>query len=326
MSWDGWSFPRYLAAKRTVDDRALDRRVWGRLGELLAPARPGERVRVLEIGCGEGAMLERLLAGGPGGGSGPTGPLLRSADYTALDADAENLAAARERLPSWARRRGFEVAAAGDGDFELARAGGRSTVRLLHADLFEHLAPRARGAAPGGEAGVRPATAGGFDLVVAHALLDVVDAERAVPLLLAALRPDGLLYAPITFDGVTAFEPAAVPEVDDTVVRLYDAANGGGRPTGRRLPGLLARGGAEVVAAGGSAWVAHAAAGGYPADEAYFLHAILHVVEETLRDRPGLDPGRLAAWVATRRRQVDRGELVYVAHQLDVLARAPAIS
>ena len=327
MPWDGWSFPRYLAAKRTVDDRALDRRVWGRMGELIAPARPGARVRVLEAGCGEGAMLERLLADGLDGGAVAPRPLLRGADYTALDADGDNLAALRARLPGWARRWGFEVGEAGGGTLlELSNAGRWTAVRPVHADLFAHLAPGAGGEAPDDGADASPASGAAFDLVVAHAFLDVVDAERAVPLLLAALRPGGLLYAPITFDGVTTFEPPAVPEVDDAVVRLYDAASGGGRPAGRRLPGLLARHGAEVVAAGGSAWVVHPSARGYPADEAYFLHAILHVVEETLRGRPGLDPAGLAAWVAVRRRQVDRGELVYVAHQLDVLARAPAAS
>jgi hypothetical protein len=34
-----------------------------------------------------------------------------------------------------------------------------------------------------------------------------------------------------------------------------------------------------------------------------------------------LDPARFAAWIAERHAQIDRGELVYIAHQLDVLAR-----
>ena len=46
-------FPRYLAAKRSVDDRALNRPVWDSLRRAL----PAGRQRVLEIGAGAGLNL-----------------------------------------------------------------------------------------------------------------------------------------------------------------------------------------------------------------------------------------------------------------------------
>ncbi len=54
---DWHSFSRYLTAKRTVDDRALNRQVWHTLRENL-PRR--NRLRVLEIGGGIGTMVERI--------------------------------------------------------------------------------------------------------------------------------------------------------------------------------------------------------------------------------------------------------------------------
>ena len=69
---DAFDFTRYLASKRTVDDRALNRQVWQTLTDAvageLAPDRP---LRVLEVGaghwydgrtmCGVGVVTERGL-------------------------------------------------------------------------------------------------------------------------------------------------------------------------------------------------------------------------------------------------------------------------
>jgi len=82
------SFQRYLRAKRTVDDRALDRRLVDELREALTE-RDGP-LRVLEIGAGIGTMLTRFLDWGvlPEGDT----------EYVALDVQAENVATLREYL------------------------------------------------------------------------------------------------------------------------------------------------------------------------------------------------------------------------------------
>jgi hypothetical protein len=87
------------------------------------------------------------------------------------------------------------------------------------------------------------------------------------------------------------------------------------------LFGHLRVAGAQVLAAGASDWVVHAVNGRYPADEAYFLHSILHFIEESLADCPDLDPLAFGNWMAERRAQINVGELVYIAHQLDFLIR-----
>jgi hypothetical protein len=91
--------------------------------------------------------------------------------------------------------------------------------------------------------------------------------------------------------------------------------------TGRHLFDHLRAAGAELLDAGGSDWVVFAGPNGYPGDEAYFLHFILHTIHSALEGHPDLDAARFADWIARRHAQVDQGGLVYIAHQLDFLGR-----
>ena len=95
-----YDFIDYLVAKKNVDDRSLNRNVWGRLQRALADHEAQEQLRVLEIGSGIGTMIERMAAG----------PLMhRSSLYTAVDINPDCTRAARRRLSRWAKRLGFAV-------------------------------------------------------------------------------------------------------------------------------------------------------------------------------------------------------------------------
>ena len=75
-----YDFTRYLAAKRSVDDRALNRHVWQTLAEALGAAAPADRpLRVLEVGAGIGTMVERCIEWG----------LFTRAEYTAVDSEEQ---------------------------------------------------------------------------------------------------------------------------------------------------------------------------------------------------------------------------------------------
>ncbi len=93
---------------------------------------------------------------------------------------------------------------------------------------------------------------------------------------------------------------------------------GGSSQTGRMLLEILATRDLSIFVAGSSDWVVYPP---YPGDEAYFLHHLLHLIEETLREAPNFEPHRLEEWLAVRHRQVEEGRLIYIAHQLDVLGR-----
>ena len=172
-----------------------------------------------------------------------------------------------------------------------------------------------------------------WDLLMAQALLDLVDVPTTLPALLSLLRPGGLLYCPITFDGGTVFQPEIDPEFDVAIEACYhqtmDRRLVAGKPsgdsrTGRHLFTHLRAAGAEVLAAGSSDWVVFAGPNGYAADEAYFLHCIIHTMHTALAAHPHLDAERFAAWIAQRHAQVEQSTLVYIAHQLDLLGRVSA--
>lgn len=337
------SFQRYLAAKVTVDDRALNRHVWERLAEALpAPDTLGRPLRVLEVGAGIGTMVERFLTWLPP----------RALAYTALDALPENITEARRRLPAWAAAQGFAVEMDAAGGMTLthttAQLSGAGIEALAGLPLRgkNRLKPWLQQEAPRAGVGLRaeiqwiaadlfdfvrtPQTA--YDLLIAHAFLDLMDVPATLPRLFGLLRPGGLFYFTIVFDGVTTFEPAIDPAFDALVEALYhrtmDERITAGKPSGdsrcgRHLFGHLAAAGADLLAAGASDWVVHPVAGRYPADEAYFLHFIVRTVAGALSGRPELDPDRFAAWIRARHAQVESGELVYIAHQLDFLGQWP---
>jgi SAM-dependent methyltransferase len=310
-----YEFPHYLAAKRTVDDRALNRPVWDMLATLLAqdPKAGAAPLRVLEIAAGIGTMIERTLAWGlfdgmaAAGGSSGAGSLShpvstrgredahRGVQYTAIDTLAENIAAAGVRLqdlPPW---------------FDL---------RLETADVFDYCN--------------RPAAQGSCDLLIAHAFLDLLDIPAALPRLRTLLRPGGIFYFTINFDGATILQPQVDPAFDAAIEAAYhrtmDQRITAGQPsgdsrTGRHLFGNLANAGFHVLAAGSSDWVVFPVNGQYPADEAYFLHFIVHTMHGALRSDPLVRGDAFERWIAQRHAQIERGELTYIAHQLDFVGR-----
>jgi hypothetical protein len=305
-----YTFQRYLAAKRTVDDRALNHHVWQSLHDHLARrASPSQPLNILELGGGIGTMVERLLDEGR----------LPDANYHLLDEQPDNIAAAAERL---GKQFSTPVPKA-DSPLRIVPSHIRrlrsptNTLLDLHlytSDLFEFLA-----------------TAGPLakiDLILAHAFMDLVDIPSTLPLLTASLRPGTLLYFTINFDGATILEPAIDPAFDMHIERVYhrtmDERITNGKPsgdshTGRHLFHQMQTTGIRTLDAGSSDWVVIPHDGAYPHDEGYFLHFIIRTMDGALRHHPDIDPQRFQEWIATRHAQIERGELVYIAHQLDYL-------
>jgi hypothetical protein len=166
-----------------------------------------------------------------------------------------------------------------------------------------------------------------WDLVLAHSFLDLVNPESMLAILSPLLRVDGLFYFTLVFDGATIFRPIIDPAFDAIVEASYhksmDERSASDKPTrhsqtGRMLLEALSVRGVSILDAGSSDWVVFPP---YKGDEAYFLHHILHFMEETLGSCRDLDPHRLKRWLEARHRQVEDGRLIYIAHQLDVLGR-----
>jgi hypothetical protein len=293
-----FDYARYLAAKTTVDDRALNRYVLAELCHLLPAGAP----RVLEVGAGLGTMVARLMDWG----------VVATGEYILLDADRQLLDCSRRWLSDWAAARGLRCDLLPDGLWV-----GDTRVRLVHAELGRYL-----GASHGAVA----------DVLIANAVLDLVDVPAVLPGLLRLLVPGGAYWFTINYDGESIFAPGH-PH-DDLIMQAYhrdmDERIRYGRPagesrTGRRLFHYLRAAGAPALAAGSSDWVVSAGPdGNYPGDEAYFLRSILDTLQNALRIRPErVEPADLAGWLAVRGRQLAAGELVYIAHQLDFVGRSP---
>jgi SAM-dependent methyltransferase len=295
-------FIEYLAAKKPIDDRALNARVWSALEQVFSGV---TRPRVLEVGCGIGTMLERMIER----------KLLAEAEYLGLDLSAENVQAASRRLARWAEQTG-RSASVDSGRLQLAGPAGEVSARFVQGDVF----------AMPGSAEIEPER----DLLVAHAMLDLVDVPRALATLLPLLRPGGHFYFSLVFDGLTILEPMLDPSLDERIIGLYhgtmDRRMRQGRPSGdsrsgRHLFRQLREAGAELLEAGSSDWVVFPRQDAYSAEEAAFLGWILQFIENSLTGYPDLDPQELAHWLKRRREQLARAELVYLAHQLDFLGR-----
>ncbi len=300
-----YSFARYLSAKATVDDRALNAHVWDTLQQAVADLNDGGKVRVVELGSGIGTMVERLLSR----------RMLRRFTYRGIEAQPRLAHLAERRLSAWGRKHGYSVDRR-PGQLVLRRHTDEARLAFVAANALQ-VARRQRQKA---------------DLLMAHAFLDLLDLPTALPSLLGMLRPGGLFHFSLNFDGVTAFEPSIDPGLDDAIERLYhrtmderlvDGRRSGDSRTGRHVLAALRTMEVDVLAAGASDWVVVPRNGRYPDDEGYFLHFILHTVERALRRHPELDARTFGRWIDRRHAQVERGELVYIAHQLDVLGRVP---
>jgi SAM-dependent methyltransferase len=305
---DYYSLIRYFEAKKSIDDRALNQAVWQHMAERLRDLQGSRGVAILEVGCGIGTMFERMLERG----------LLTRVTYTAVDLQPAYVAEAKMRLRRYAQNQGFEMREAAEGAFVLKRPGQEILVQLEASDLFD--------IANWGPQGPI------YDLAVAHAFLDLVDLDSALRKLLTLARPGGLFYCTLNFDGATIFEPQIDPALDQQIEELYhqtmDLRQTGSRPsrmsrTGRRLLVSLTQAGLAILSAGSSDWVIHPSPAGYSPDEAYFLSFIIDTIRDALAGRPGLDQHSLGNWIAARHAQIQRGELVYIAHQVDILAEIP---
>ncbi|MGB7873234.1 MAG: hypothetical protein WBL25_02535 [Anaerolineales bacterium] len=289
-----YSFPRYLLSKQTVDDRALNKDVLAALRTNLLE----EPLTIVEVGGGIGTMLARLLRW----------EVISQAEYTLVDEMEENIQFALGWLPEWARENGLQTEEVGENQLRLYDSTLDVHVKMVQADVFDFI-------------GRKPEPA---DLLIAHAFLDLLPMPESLPKLLSLTKD--LAWLTLNFDGMTTFEPVIDPALDTKIEQLYhesmDVRPGGGDSlSGRHLFGHLKQAGAKLDAVGASDWVVYSVDGRYPADETYFLQFILHFFEESLENHPKLDATAFKDWIGERRSQVERGELVYLAHQMDFLAK-----
>lgn len=251
--------------------------------------------------------------------------------------------AALRRVARWLAPRPL-VAYAVDHDAALlarAKAGLPFAVHAVEADLLRPLA--AAGGPPDGA----------VDLVVGHALADVLPLDRLAMRAAALLRPGGLAHLALTYDGLTAFSgaaegpegPGSVPvnprptgradappsfaDLDRALLAAFHrhmdrpartAPSYGGATAGRRLGPALASAGLEILADAPSVWAVGAADGD---GGRRVLDRLVRYVVEAARDLGEVPAADIARWDRAQRAALADGTLAARVGHRDVLARRP---
>lgn len=290
-----FSFPQYLLSKQSVDDRSINKDVLSALKSNL----PSQPIRIIEVGAGIGTMLRRLIRW----------DVIQHAEYVLVDEMTENIEYASAWIPQFATDAGLSVESSGKIRLKIFDEEHDIQVQLEQADVFDFI-----------HKNNKPA-----DLLIAHAFLDLLPMPKSLPRLMSLTKD--LAWMTINFDGVTTFEPTIDKELDTKIEQLYHKTmdtrrTGGDSNSGRHLFNYLRDMGIQVLSAGPSDWVVYGQGGNYKEDEEYFLNCILSFFEESLTGLGELNEGDFIKWMEKRREQIKRGELVYIAHQMDFLVKA----
>ncbi|MGE3909515.1 MAG: hypothetical protein AB7K36_09200 [Chloroflexota bacterium] len=174
---------------------------------------------------------------------------------------------------------------------------------------------------------------GTVDLVIGHALADLLPLDRLAARAAALLRPGGLVHLALAYDGQTIFEPALCPAgaAHEAVIltafhqhmdrQRNTVPTYGGSTSGRRLGAALAAAGLEIVTDAPAIWHVRASDG---PEGVQVLTWLLRFVAGAARETGGVSARDLARWEDARRSALADGTLAAWVHHRDVLACAPA--
>ncbi|RYU62948.1 class I SAM-dependent methyltransferase [Methylolobus aquaticus] len=292
-------FGDFLDAKFFLDERSLN----GSVRQALVDECHGRgRLSCLDLGSGTGAMIRRLLRWFPN----------LDLSITALDQDPDLLATARRRIVDELRNADLVVKDKG------SWLRGESIARTVNVEfaccrIAEFNPPPAR-----------------YDLITAHAVVDLLDPSAVRRKLEEWLIPGGYWYASLNYDGGTFLFPSFDdPGFEQELLNRYDRSMEerrvegtatGGAHSGTRLLAALATPDWDTVAYGSSDWNLTPLRNSYRDRDSVCLQAMLGFIRGE-GERGALDAAPLVRWTATRSRQLAAGQLGIIVHQLDVLAR-----
>ena len=89
--------------------------------------------------------------------------------------------------------------------------------------------------------------------------------------------------------------------------------------SGRKLLKELRGRNTRVIDVGSSDWVIYTSGGQYERDKDLFLRFVIGTIEKELEGK--IERGILKNWLNQRLEQIEEGELMYIAHQIDIMGR-----
>jgi SAM-dependent methyltransferase len=216
---------------------------------------------------------------------------------------------ALRRARIWLAGRPIEAFAV-DSDADLL---AQSAAIPVHADLLQPLAQ-----AGGPEDGT-------VDLVLGHAVADLMPLDALSARVAALLRPGGLIHLALTYDGETVFSPSDDPALDSRMIAAYhrhmdlqaDSPAHGGSTAGRRLAAELERVGPQVLRSAPSTWKVT----GKDRHGRIVLDRMLRFIADSVLAMGGVSTAEVYRWDAARRRLLDTGQLRLHVRHVDVVAQ-----
>ena len=179
-----FDYVKYLDLKKSIDNKSLNKVIWDKFSNwLMARNKQGETLNVLEIGAGIGTMIERLLESS----------LLQKGHYIALEPEPSFKQAAMCRFKSWASNHNciFQINSEGlwhisNNEIDLKIEWIETDTNMI-AKLFNN---------------------DSFDLLLSHAVVDLLPVPTIMPIILKKLKAQGACYFSLNFSGNTEFYPA----------------------------------------------------------------------------------------------------------------------
>ena len=295
------AFTEYLNAKFTLDDRSLNPIAYD---SLLSTLKGKNRLRWLDIGTGTGAMIHRLVEASS----------ITNIDAVGLDHDQDILASAAHTTTRRLQGQGYTIANHGQ---IIHACSDRRSLNLEF--VCQNI---------GSPSSKLQNT---FDLVTAHAFMDVVPLMATATLIADYLVEGGLFYSTLNYDGGTTFFPVYKDSVFERIIlshydqsmenRRVDGQVTGGAYSGRRLVSTLQDNGFDIIAYGSSDWNITPVRGQYLDQDATCITVLLDMILGEATHLPALNPEKLNAWYQDRMQRVEQQQLGLIIHQLDVLAR-----
>lgn len=291
-----FDYPEYLAIKQAIDDRSLNQSVWQTLAASLKTQADNHGFKILEIGAGTGAMILRLL----------DADLLDHCQYFAVELEPGFARDAENDLAVWAGAHGFTMKVTGPSRWILKNAEKGVEIQWLTADILEL---------------VSVFEPGYFDLLIGHAVIDLLPVPACMPELLKLVKSGGGYYFSLNFAGVTSFSPSHPRDLEISAAYHRDMdtrfpglewrASQTGQVLGRWLKGQ----GHLVLDEGDSDW--QISTEPTPSAAANrFVGNILDTMAKALAGRDGLED-----WLKLRRQQADSGNLLFFAANRDYFGR-----
>jgi len=267
----------YLEVKRSVDDVAIDRRI-----ESIFYSRLPKSPRIIDLGCGTGSMLSRLIQNG-----------VRQGEYIGIDINQKILDAAMELRKIEALQFGHQVTTS-QNTLEIDDLHAQFVVGDAVESLYDY---------------------DEIDSIVGLGFADLVKPEILCQSIQDCSYSGMQVYLPITFDGETIFIPKH--EFDYQIVSAFhtEIDRTGTAKAGRKLITQLQNMAGELNV-GRADWIVNPSKGAKNNSEFRFLNYILTLIENDLEESDERNE-----WITYRRNQLANGNLWYIAHQYDLLFR-----